>query len=128
MRFVVGVLDVIECFHDSGVFIESAFGAHVSADGVLNLGVALQGDGIVVDPLFAVELEDALRGACPEFALVEEPVFGAGCHVREERRLFGVCAVGAAPFVGKRSECEACRVVVHGGCVIGKCSSDFAHT
>ena len=128
MRFVVGVLHVVKSLHDTGVFVETAFGTNVRAYGVLDLGGALQGDGVVVDPLFAVELENALGRACPKFALVEKSVFGTGCHVRKERGLLCICLVGTAPFVGERSECKPCRVVIHGGCVIGKCGSDFAHT
>ena len=77
VRFVVRVFHVIESFHDSGVFVEAAFRADIRAYGVLDFGIALQGDGVVVHPLFAVELENALRGTCPEFTLVEESVLGA---------------------------------------------------
>ena len=42
--FVIGVLHVVESLHNSGVFIEAAFGSDVGADGVLDLGVALQRD------------------------------------------------------------------------------------
>ena len=128
VRFVVGVLDVVELLDLAGVFVKAAFGAHVYAHGITDLRVALQRDGVVVDPLFTVKFQDAFRGTGPEFALGEEPVLGTARHAGKERGVLRFLRVRYAPFVGERPEGEARRVVVHGRSVVCQGGTGFTHT
>ena len=128
VRFVVGVLDVVELFDLAAVFVEPALGAHVGAHGVFDLGVALQRYGVVVHPLLTVEFQNAVGGTRPQFALCEESVLGTAGHAGKERGFLGFLGVRYAPFVGEWAKREPCRVVVHGRSVVCQGCTDFAHT
>ena len=126
--FVVGRLDVVEFLYLTNVFVEAMLGTHVDLDRVTDLGVALQRDGVVVDPLFAVKLLDSIGGTSPELALAEESVLGTRRHARKEGGVLGFDGVAHAPFVGQGTEGETGGVVVHGRRVVGKGGTCFAHT
>ena len=126
--FVVGRFDVVELLHLAYVFVEAAFSAHINLDGVADLGVTLQRNGMVVHPLFAVEFLNTVGSPCPKFALAKETVLGTRSHARKIGGVLGIGGVAHAPFVGQWSKGKACRVVVHGSRVVGEGGTGFAHT
>ena len=125
--FLFGGLDVVELFYLARVFVNAALRTDINFYGVLDLGVALQGDGVVIYPLFAVVAENALGGSGPEFAFGEKAVLAAGRHLGKEGSGLGIGGVGHAPFVGQGAKGKSCRVVEHGGGVVGHGSAYFTH-